>query len=185
MKRWILTLSAVFVSISFGQYFEGDMLKEFGFKTGLVRLKYDSVDLSEQSRSLEEFLSIYGYLASKTTMGFTAGLSLELATGNRVDSDRTAVYTSLELNPGIELEISERIRIFTGFGGSVNRFKEASVSLSNTDTNLGLQFFLGAKYKLSYNLGVLGEYKGKTFLTGDYDGDFVHHFNVGIFFLVY
>ncbi len=172
-------------SLAYAQYFDGDVLREFGVKTGLVRAKYDSIDRSEPGETLEEFLSVYGYLGAQTTTGFTAGASIELSTGSKMTDYRTLIYNSLELNPSVELSFGERLRGYTGFGGSVNRFKERAGSRTNESTNLGLQFFFGVKFNLYPTFGLLGEYKGKIFMTGDYDGNVVHHFNVGVYFLIY
>ncbi|NPA41426.1 MAG: porin family protein [Aquificae bacterium] len=183
MKKVLMAIPFL-LSVGFAQYFEGEIIREFGVKTGLVKVKYDSIDRSKPDKTLEEFLSVYGFLGSQTTAGFTAGVSIELSTGNKMSASRTVIYNSLELNPLAEFRFSDRLRAYTGFGGSINRFKERSGSLTNTDTNLGLQFMIGAKYNLTPNFGVLGEYKGKIFMTGDYDGNTVHHFNVGLFLLI-
>ncbi len=179
--------TGLFISISllFAQYFDGDVLREFGVKTGIVRAKYDSVDGSNPSRTLEEFLSVYGYLGAQTTTGFTAGASIELSSGSYMTTTRTVIYNALELNPSVELSFSDRLRAFTGFGGSLNRFKERAGLITNESTNLGMQFFFGLKYNFLPSLGLLGEYKGKIFMTGDYDGNVIHHFNIGLYFLIY
>ncbi len=184
MRKYLLALPLV-ASLSFAQYFEGDVVREFGVKTGLVKVKYDSVDGSKPDKTLDEFFAVYGYMGAQTTAGFDAGASIELSTGSKMSRNRTVIYTALELNPSIELHISNNIRAYTGFGGSVNRFKERSGGLTNKDTNFGLQFFVGGKLLFTPTVGVLGEYKGKIFMTGDYNGDVVHHFNVGIYFLVH
>ncbi|RLJ71227.1 outer membrane protein with beta-barrel domain [Hydrogenivirga caldilitoris] len=184
MKKLLLTLPLM-ASIGFAQYFEGDVVREFGVKTGLVKVKYDSVDGSKPDKTLEEFLSAYGYMGARTTAGFNAGASIELSTGSKMTRSRTVIYTSLELNPSVELNLSHNLRAYTGFGGSINRLKERAGSLTNEDSNLGLQFFVGAKYNIFPTFGILGEYKGKIFMTGDYDGNVVHHFNLGVFFLIY
>ncbi|WP_457600458.1 outer membrane beta-barrel protein [Hydrogenivirga sp.] len=184
MKRILLGLSLI-AGMSFAQYFDGDVVREFGVKTGLVKVKYDSVDGSKPDKTLDEFLSVYGYIGAQTTAGFTAGASVELSTGSKMSRDRTIIYTALELNPSVELTLSENLRAYTGFGGSLNRFKERSGGATNKDTNFGLQFFVGAKLGLTPTFGILGEYKGKIFMTGDYDGDVVHHLNLGVFFLIH
>ncbi len=184
MRRQLLAL-ALLTSVGFAQYFEGGVVREFGIKTGLVKVKYDSVDGSKPDKTLDEFLSAYGYLGAATTAGFTAGASLELSTGSKMSSVRTVIYNAIELNPTVEFSFGERLRAFTGFGGSINRLKERSGSVTNKDTNFGLQFLIGAKYDLFPTFGVLGEYKGKIFMTGDYDGNVVHHFNVGLYFLIH
>ena len=184
MRKYLLALPLV-ASLSFAQYFEGDVIREFGVKTGLVKVKYDSVDGSKPDKTLDEFLSVYGYLGAGTTAGFTAGASIELSTGSKMSGSRTVIYNALELNPSVEFALGDKLRAFTGFGGSINRFKERSGSVTNKDTNLGLQFLVGAKYNLFPTFGILGEYKGKIFMTGDYDGNVVHHFNVGIYFLIH
>ncbi len=184
MKRFLIALPFM-ASISFAQYFEGDVIREFGVKTGLVTVKYDSVDGSKPDKTLDEFLSVYGYLGAGTTAGFTAGVSMELSSGSKMSDRRTVIYSSLELNPSVEFSFGEKLRAFTGFGGSINRFKERAGGLINKDTNFGLQFLVGAKYNIFPNFGVLGEYKGKIFMTGDYNNNVVHHFNVGIFFLIH
>ncbi len=171
-------------SLSFAQYIDGDVVREFGVKTGLVRVKYDSVDGSSPSRTLEEFLSVYGYLGAQTATGFTAGVSIELSAGSNMSTARTIIYSSLELNPSAEIVFGERFRGYTGFGGSINRFKERAGSRINEATSLGMQFFFGFKYSFYPTVGLLGEYKGKI-LTGDYDGSVVHHFNLGVYFLIY
>lgn len=183
MKKAILGL-LVLSSLASAQFFEGEVVREFGVKTGIVSVKYDSVDGTEPSKTLEEFLSVYAFMGAGTTVGFTAGVSLELSTGSKMTSGRTIIYTALELNPSVELALGENLRGFVGFGGSVNRFKERAGNLVNKDTNLGLQFLMGVKLNITPVFGVLGEYKGKVFMTGDYDGDFVNHFNVGLFILM-
>jgi len=184
MKKLVLGLTLL-GSVGFAQYFEGDVVREFGVKTGLVKMKYDSVDGSKPDKTLEDFLSVYGYLGAGTTAGFTAGVAIELSTGSKMESNRTVIYNAVELNPSVEFSLGERLRAFTGFGGSINRLKERTGSITNKDTNLGLQFLVGLKYNLFPTFGILGEYKGKIFMTGDYDGNVVHHFNVGIYFLVH
>ena len=184
MRRYLIALPLV-ASLGFAQYFEGEVVREFGVKTGLVKVKYDSVDGSKPGKTLDEFFSVYGYLGAGTTAGFTAGASIELSAGSKMSGGRTVIYNSLELNPSVELTLGDKLRAFTGFGGSINRFKERSGSLINKDTNLGLQFFVGAKYNLFPTFGILGEYKGKIFMTGDYSNNVVHHFNVGIYFLIH
>ncbi len=184
MKK-ILIAVPLLVSAGFAQYFEGDVVREFGVKTGIVKTKYDSIDGSKPDKTLEEYLSVYGYLGAGTTAGFTAGASIELSTGSKMEAGRTIVYNALELNPSVEFSFSENLRAYTGFGGSINRFKERSGNIVNKDTNLGLQFMVGLKYNLYPTFGVLGEYKGKIFMTGDYDGNVVHHINLGVFFLIH
>ncbi len=184
MKRALIA-TVLLTGMGFAQYFEGDVVREFGVKTGLVKVKYDSIDGSKPDKTLDEFLSAYGYMGAMTTAGFNAGASIELSTGSKMDGGRTVIYTSLELNPSVELSLSEKLRAYTGFGGSINRFKERSGGLTNKDTNFGLQFFVGAKYSIFPTFGILGEYKGKVFMTGDYDGNVVHHINLGIFFLIH
>ncbi len=172
-------------SLTFAQMFGDETIKEFGFKVGIASVKYDSVDNSKPSKTLDEFISAYGYMGARTASGFTAGAALELATGSKMSGDRTIIYNALELNPSVEIEFSDRLRAFTGFGGSVNRFKERSGTITNKETNFGLQFFVGAKYNLTATVGVLGEYKGKIFMTGDYSGNVIHHFNLGLYFLAF
>lgn len=183
--RKVLLVLPFLTSISFAQYFGGEVVREFGIKTGFVKVKYDSVDGSKPEKTLEDFLSAYGYLGAATTAGFTAGASLELSAGSKMSGGRTVIYNSVELNPSVELSLGPRLRGFTGFGGSINRLKEMAGNQINKDTNLGLQFFVGAKLNLSPTFGLLGEYKAKVFMTGDYDGNMVHHFNVGIYFLIH
>ncbi len=182
--RNILTGTFLIGSFAFAQFFEGEVVREFGVKTGIVSVKYDSIDGSKPSRTLEEFLSVYTFIGAGTAMGFTAGVSLELSTGSSMSSGRTVIYNALELNPSVEVSFAENLRGFVGFGGSINRFKERAGTSINRDTNLGLQFFLGAKLNFTPVFGVLGEYKGKIFMTGDYDGNFVNHLNVGLFLLL-
>jgi len=184
MKKIALVL-ALLGSVSFAQYFEGEVVREFGVKTGLVKVKYDSVDGSKPDKTLEDFLSVYGYLGAGTTAGFTAGASIELSTGSKMESGRTVIYNAVELNPSVEFAFGDRLRAFTGFGGSINRLKERSGNVTNKDTNLGLQFLVGLKYNLFPTFGILGEYKGKIFMTGDYDGNVTHHFNLGVYFLIH
>jgi len=184
MRKLLVTVPLI-GSLSFAQYFDGDVVREFGVKTGLVRAKYDSIDGTKPGRTLEEFLSVYGYLGAQTTTGFTAGASIELSAGSTMTSARTVIYSALELNPSVEILFGERLRGYTGFGGSLNRFKERAGSRTNESTNLGMQFFFGFKYNVYPTLGLLGEYKGKIFMTGDYDGNVVHHFNLGVYFLIY
>ncbi|HIQ30651.1 MAG TPA: hypothetical protein EYH49_00610 [Aquifex aeolicus] len=181
MKKLLMSLPML-ASVGFGQYFEGDVSREFGLKTGLVKVNYDSVDGSEPSITLDEFFAAYGYLGAQTAAGFTAGLSIELSAGNDMSAGRTIIYNAVELNPAVEVSFSERLRAFTGFGGSINRIKERAGSIINRDTNFGFQFFAGIKYDILPGLGVLGEYKGKLFITGDYDGNVIHHFNIGVYF---
>jgi hypothetical protein len=180
MRKTLLGLIAL-SSFSFAQFFEGEVVREFGFKTGVVSVKYGSVDGTKPTKTLEEFLSVYTFLGAGTAMGFTAGVSLELSTGSSMSSGRTVIYNALELNPSLEIGFSENLRGFVGFGGSINRFKERAGGVVNKDTNLGLQFLMGVKLNITPVFGVLGEYKGKIFMTGDYDGDFVNHFNLGLF----
>lgn len=183
--RKLLAALPLITGLSFAQYFDGDVVREFGVKTGLVKVKYNSIDGTEPDKTLEEFFSVYGYMGARTTAGFTAGASVELSTGSKMTRNRTIIYTALELNPAVELNLSENLRAHTGFGGSINRFKERAGGRTNEDTNFGLQFFLGAKLNLTPTFGLLGEYKGKIFMTGDYDGDVVHHLNLGLFFLIH
>ncbi|MDQ7038423.1 MAG: hypothetical protein Q9N26_04385 [Aquificota bacterium] len=183
MKR-ILAGALFLGSFAFSQFLEGEVVREFGVKTGVVSVKYDSIDGTKPSRTLEEFLSVYTFIGAGTAMGFTAGVSLELSTGSKMTSGRTIIYNALELNPSVEVSFSENLRGFVGFGGSINRFKERAGSSVNKDMNLGLQFFFGAKLNFTPVFGVLGEYKGKIFMTGDYDGNFVNHLNVGLFLLL-
>ena len=161
-------------ALSFAQFFEGEVVKEFGVKTGVVSVE----------ETLEEFLSVYAFVGAGTTMGFTAGASVEVSTGSKMSAGRTVIYNALELNPSVELTFGENLRGFLGFGGSINRIKDRVGSSVNKDTNLGLQFFMGAKLNLTPVFGILGEYKGKMFMTGDYDDEFVNHFNVGVFLLL-
>ncbi len=160
-------------AVCFSQFFEGEVIREFGVKTGVVSVE----------KTLEEFLSVYTFMGAGTNMGFTVGVSLELSTGNRMSTERTIIYNALELNPSVEVGFGENLRGFVGFGGSINRIKERIGGSVSRDTNLGLQFLMGAKLNLTPVFGVLGEYKGKIFMTGDHDGEFVNHFNVGIFLL--
>ncbi len=183
MRKLLVSLPLL-GSLCFAQYFEGDLIREFGVKTGLVKVKYDSIDGSKPEETFEEFLSVYGFLGAGTTAGFTAGASVELSTGSKMGKSRTLIYNALELNPSVEFSLGERIRAFTGFGGSINRFKEWVGGSANKETCFALQFLIGAKYNLLPTFGVLGEYKGKIFMTGDYDGNVVHHFNVGVYFLI-
>ncbi len=183
MRKFFL-IPLIISSLSFAQFWGGDVKKEFGLKTGLVKVNYESIDGRDVDKNLEEFISAYGYLASETASGFTAGLSIEVASGSNLGKERTVIYNSVELNPQVEFPFGERFRFFTGFGGSINRFKERTGTITNKDTNLGLQFFLGGKYNITPTFGILGEYKGKLFFTGDYDRGLIHHFNVGIYFLV-
>ena len=181
MKRLVAILF-MFTSIGFGDFFGGDLRREFGIKIGFLNVDYNSVDGSNKDIDLKEMVSVYGYLGGNTPQGFNAGLSVELITANKFENNGAWAYTSFELNPSIELEINERLYGYTGFGGSINRFKERVNGITNKDTALGLQFFLGAKYKVSEIFGFLGEYKVKIFTTSDYDDATLHHFNIGVFF---
>ncbi len=160
-------------AVCFPQFFEGEVVREFGVKTGVVSVE----------KTLEEFLSVYTFMGAGTNMGFTVGVSLELSTGNRMSTERTIIYNALELNPSVEVALSEKLRSFVGFGGSINRIKKRVARSVDTDTNLGLQFLIGAKLNFTPVFGVLGEYKGKILMTGDHDGKFVNHFNIGIFLI--
>jgi len=183
MKKLLMSIPLV-MSVAFGQYFDGDVVREFGVKTGLVRANYDSINGKSKGETLDEFISVYGYMGAKTTAGFNAGAAIELSTGSKMDRDTTLIYTAIELNPVAELYLTRKARVYTGFGGSINRFKERTGGKYNSDTNFGLQFFMGGKFNITPTVGVLGEYKGKIFMVGDYDSDVVHHFNVGLVFLV-
>lgn len=184
MRRYLIAFLLT-ASVGSAQYFEGDVVREFGVKTGLVRVKYDSIDGSKPDRILDEFLSVYGYLGSQTTAGFNVGVSVELSTGNKMNTDRTVLYSSLELNPSVEFAFGNRFKAYTGFGGSINGFKERAGGRINRDTNFGLQFFVGAKLNIVSNFGLLGEYKSKIFMIGDYESNVVHHFNIGVYFLIH
>ncbi len=183
--RKLLMMIPFIASISFAQYFDGDVIREFGVKTGIVRADYNSKGGKNRNETLDEFISVYGYMGAKTTAGFNAGAAIELSTGSKMDSDLTLIYTSIELNPVAELYLTRKARVYTGFGGSINRFKEHVGGKYNSDTNFGLQFFLGGKFNITSTIGLLGEYKGKIFMVGDYDSDVVHHFNIGLVFLVH
>ncbi len=181
MKK-IAVLTALIPSFIFAQ-FEGELIKEFGVKVSYTKVNYDSIGTGDESETLDETISAYGYLASETPSGFVAGASLEVISGSKVSSGRNIVYTAIELNPQVEYSFGETLRLYTGFGGSINRFKESAGNIDNKDINLGLQFLFGAKYSIYETFGVLGEYKVKLFMTGDYSNDVLHHFSVGIFFL--
>gem|GEM_PF-1796736 len=186
MRKTFIALSLISgFGFAFGQYFEGDVRREFGVKIGLVKIKYDSIDGSERDRNLQEFLSAYGHMGAITSAGFSAGVGMEVSSGNYVDRTRSLLISSLELNPQVDLPLGSVLRFYTGFGGSVNVVKERAGSSIVKDTNFGLQFFLGVKFSPFPTFGFLGEYKGKIFMTGRYDGNVAHHLNVGFFFNVF
>ena len=181
-------LMGVLLSLStagFSQYFEGDVRREFGVKTGLVKVKYESVDGSKRDRNFQEFLSAYGLMSAVTSAGFSAGAGIEVSSGNTVEGGRSLLLSSVELNPQVDLPLGDLIRLYTGFGGSINIMKERVGSRINRDTNFGLQFFVGVKLSPFPTFGLLAEYKGKIFMTGDYEGNVVHHINLGLFFNVF
>lgn len=182
--RSVLSVTAIlmFVSLGFAQYIEGDVRREFGIKTGLVQFNYTGISGGKTREILEEFFSAYGYMGAITTGGFSAGASVELATGNFVRSDESLIVNSLELNPVIELPFGASLRLYTGFGGSLNFLKERSGADIRRRADFGLQFFVGVKASPFSTFGLLGEYKGKILMTGDYEGNVAHHINFGIYY---
>ena len=172
----------ILASSGFAQYIEGDVRREFGIKIGLVQFNYTSLGGSKSRELLEEFFSAYGYMGAVTTAGFSAGVSTELATGNFVKSDKSLIINSLELNPMIDLPFGTSLRLYTGFGGSLNFIKERSGASVRRRADFGLQFFVGAKLSPFPTFGLLGEYKGKILMTGDYEGNVIHHINLGVYY---
>ena len=181
MKKVVLALLGA-VGLCSAQFLDGDYTAESGLKLGLVNFNYDSFDGSSQEETLDEFISLYGYMGASASESFEIGASVELGTGSAVEGGRSIIYTTLELNPSVSLIVSDSLKAFTGFGGSLNRVKEVVGSASNKDLNFGLQFFAGVKFRFTEHFGVLGEYKAKFFVTGDYDGKVIHHFNGGVFY---
>jgi len=99
---------------------------------------------------LSQFLSVYGYLGAQTTTGFTAGASIELSAGSNMTTYRTVIYNALELNPMVEVMFGENLRGYTGFGGSINRFKErAGARINESTSSLRCLRRLRAKLRLS------------------------------------
>ncbi|GAB6065924.1 hypothetical protein JCM9492_10160 [Aquifex pyrophilus] len=156
--------------------------REFGIKLGYLVGSYDSVYGGDKDINSIETFSVYGALSSEAPYGFTAGLSLELVTSNDFDDDTAWSYTGIELNPFAQIQYSEKLNFYAGFGPSINRFKEKVGSSSSESTTIGIQFMVGGKYRIGETTGLILEYKLKNFITGDYDNTLLHHVNVGLFF---
>ncbi len=174
--RKVLLLFSFMLLFSFG------LEREFGVKLGYLFGSYDSVYGGDKDINSIETFSVYGALSSEAPQGFTAGLSLELVTSNDFDDNLAWSYTGIELNPFAQIQFSEKLNLYAGFGPSLNRFKEKVGNSSNESTSLGIQFMVGGKYRIWETTGLILEYKLKNFITGDYDNTLLHHINVGLFF---
>ncbi len=147
-----------------GRYLESDS----GIKYGIMSVTYTNLKGSKVSKTLKDYMAVFGYVGAKMNPYLSSGVSFEVGSASFVEPGNVLILTPFELSPTLNFKMSRNAYAFMGAGMSINRVKELVGNQSGGGTSIGLQGFLGILVKLHPIVGLSVEYKAKTSFGGSY-----------------